>query len=123
MTTLELTRIFKGDSYTIGHLAVNGNALCDTLEPAVTSGMCIPEGEYVVKITYSPKFKRDLPLIIGVPGRNGIRFHRGNTVKDTTGCVIVGYNTLKGALTQSTECEGALCEKLNKDNEIKIIVK
>ena len=122
MIKLELTRIFSGDSYTIGHLTIDGKAFCDTLEPAMASGMRIPEGEYVVKVTYSPKFKRNLPLIV-VPGRKGIRFHRGNTVKDTTGCVIVGYNTGKGALTNSTECEKSLCDKLGNENEIKIIVK
>lgn len=122
MTTIELTRIFSGDSYTIGHLAIDGETLCDTLEPSMTSGMRIPEGEYVVKVTYSPKFKRNLPLIV-VPGRKGIRFHRGNTAKDTTGCVVVGYNTVKGALTNSTECEESLCNKLGDEKEIKIIVK
>ena len=122
MIKLELTRIFSGDSYTIGHLTINGEALCDTLEPSMASGMRIPEGEYVVKVTYSPKFKRNLPLIV-VPGRKGIRFHRGNTVKDTTGCVVVGYNTIKGALTNSTECEKSLCYKLKNENEIKITVR
>ena len=122
MIKLELTRIFNGDSYTIGHLTIDSEAFCDTLEPAMSSGMRIPEGEYVVKMTYSPKFKRNLPLIV-VPGRKGIRFHRGNTVKDTTGCVVVGYNTIKGTLTNSTECEKSLCDMLGNENEIKITVR
>lgn len=122
MTTLELVRFFKGGRYTIGRLSIDGMAFCDTLEPAVASGIIIPEGEYTVKMTYSPKFRRILPLI-DVPGREGIRIHRGNTVNDTTGCVLVGYNTQKGVVTSSAMCETKLVEMLDKENNIKIIVK
>lgn len=51
----------------------------------------IPYGRYEVAITYSERFKRALPLIIGVPGFDGIRIHPGNTDADTHGCLLVGY--------------------------------
>ena len=122
MTTLELIRFFKKAGYTIGRLFIDGAAFCDTLEPAMASGIIIPEGEYTVKVTYSPKFRRMLPLI-DVPGREGIRMHRGNTVMDTQGCVLVGYNTKEGVITSSAVCETKLVEMLEKENKIKIIVK
>ncbi|MCQ2319448.1 MAG: DUF5675 family protein [Bacteroidales bacterium] len=122
MMTIELVRLFKRDDYTIGRLFIDGKVFCDTLEPSVASGIIIPKGEYTIKVTYSPKFRRMLPLI-DVPGREGIRIHRGNTVKDTKGCVIVGYNTRKGVVTSSELCETRLVEMLEKENEIKIIVK
>lgn len=35
----------------------------------------IPTGTYKVQLTYSPRFKRVLPLLIGVKGFEGIRIH------------------------------------------------
>ena len=55
-------------------------------------GKMIPEGSYGIQLTYSPKFKKDLPLIwSGTVHKNrGIRIHSGNTVKDTNGCILIG---------------------------------
>lgn len=52
----------------------------------------IPQGWYWMRLTYSPKFKRNLPLIYGngVHKNRGIRVHCGNTVKDTEGCILIG---------------------------------
>lgn len=55
-------------------------------------GKMIPEGAYWMQLTYSPKFKKDLPLIWSdkVHKNRGIRVHSGNTVKDTDGCILIG---------------------------------
>ena len=55
-------------------------------------GKMIPEGSYWTKLTYSPKFKKDLPLIWSdkVSKNRGIRIHNGNSVKDTDGCILIG---------------------------------
>lgn len=100
----------------------NSVYLCDTLEPPVlemktTVGMeavmrspekaralkpfAIPEGRYAVVITYSPKMKQWLPLLLGVPMFSGIRIHAGNTAKDTAGCILVGENLKKGMVLNS----------------------
>lgn len=52
----------------------------------------LPDGTYEVKITYSPKFKRDVPIVCSdkVPESRGIRIHEGNFVQNTKGCILVG---------------------------------
>lgn len=53
-----------------------------------TSISCIPKGTYKLAVTYSNKFKKDLIQILDVPNRAGIRIHPGNSIEDTTGCVL-----------------------------------
>ena len=82
--------------HTAGNLSVNGEYECMTLEDQVRCGpkvfgeTAIPAGTYEVTITYSPHFKRNLPLVLGVPGFEAIRIHPGNTTDDTEGCILVG---------------------------------
>ena len=49
----------------------------------------IPCGTYPVKVTWSPKFKRMLPIVLNVPGRSGIRVHRGTKPEHSRGCILV----------------------------------
>ena len=71
-----------------------------TLKP-----FAVPEGRYAVVITWSPKFKMWLPLLLGGPDFNhlfkGIRIHAGNTVEDTQGCILVGRNQIVGRVLES----------------------
>ena len=60
--------------------------LCDTLENA---DYIIPALIYRVQVTNSPKFKRPLPILCQVPGRSGIRFHRGSRPDHSKGCILV----------------------------------
>lgn len=50
---------------------------------------CIPAGDYICKKINSPKFGRVFELQ-NVPGRSHILIHKGNLVRDTSGCIIVG---------------------------------
>ena len=89
MGMITLIRDVKGDKAILGKLYFNGGIVCYTLENAAKA---IPCGMYSVQNSKSPKFKRELPLIWNakVPASRGIRIHVGNSVKDSSGCVLVG---------------------------------
>ena len=124
---LKLNRIYKAETYTIGKLYVDGVYFCDTLEDKVREDgvkvfgeTAIPKGTYNVLITYSNRFKRDMPLLQNVPMFDGIRIHAGNTDKDTHGCILVGKNTIKGKVTASSMTYERLFEMLKQQKTITI---
>ena len=117
---IQLIRKYRKSNYTIGQLFINGQYFSDTLEDTdrelkesmsleeirrikVFGSTCIPYGTYDITITYSPKFKKRLPLINNVKGFEGIRIHSGNTSKDTEGCLLLGFNKIKGKVINSKE--------------------
>lgn len=124
-----LTRIAKRETYTIGRLAINGTYFCDTLEPTwrdigvgrtgrkVMGRTAIPEGRYPLVVTFSPRFKRWLPLLLHVPQFSGIRIHSGNTADDTEGCILPGLNTSRGRVTDSYLWERRLVAELGRRPE------
>lgn len=140
---LFLERKYLKSNYTIGNLYINGKYFCNTLEDKnrdtnkngkfdngefkVYGDTCIPYGEYKVVLTYSPKFKRELPLIMDVPNFEGVRIHRGNTINDTLGCILVGENKEKGKVINSTKYEIELIKKMKdsllKGEEVYLIIK
>ncbi len=132
---LNLKRIFKGDTYTIGKLYVNGKYLCDTIEDKyrnlsveekVYGETAIPNGEYKIIVNRSPRFKRDLPRLLDVPHFEGILIHAGNTARDSHGCILVGENKKKGMVLNSRKYEtiivNLLKESLTQGEDISIIV-
>lgn len=137
---LLLKRIFRGDKYTIGHLYIDGNYYCDVLEDVdrelsndmseeeikkikVYGKTAIPTGRYKIEVTYSPKFKRYLPILLNVRGFSGIRIHSGNTAEDTLGCLLVGFNKEKGKVLNSRVTSDKLTALLrNCEEEIHITI-
>ena len=135
---LILTRIAKRKTYTIGRLYIRQQVMdeylpgteykyfCDTLEPTwrdyangaykVKGRSAIPEGRYAVVISWSPKFKQWLPILLGGPDFNrkwqGIRIHAGNTAKDTEGCILVGQNREVGKVLDSRKWLYELKQKI-----------
>lgn len=119
--------------------------LCDTLEPAwrnlhgielkpeeederngrksgvvakkLPGRTAIPEGSYPVLITWSYRFKKWLPLLQGVPQFEGVRFHAGNTVQDTAGCILVGENKKVGWVVNSRIHLKQLIERIQEAKE------
>ena len=89
MSQLTLIRDVKAGDSILGKLYFNGGIVCYTLENATKA---IPCGMYSVQNSKSQKFKRELPLVWNakVPASRGIRIHVGNSVKDSSGCVLVG---------------------------------
>lgn len=139
MIKLKLKRIYKGSKYTIGKLFINDEYFCDTIEDTdrglkssmsveyirkkkVYAETAIPTGTYKIEMTYSSKFKRILPLLVDVKGFSGIRIHRGNTEIDSSGCIIVGENKVKGKVINSTRYEIALVNKLLDEDDIEITI-
>ena len=85
MATIHLKRLSRIGKAVRGSMRVNGRDIA-TLENA---DYIIPVGTYPVSVTFSPRFKRMLPLIAHVPGRSGIRFHRGTKPEHSKGCILV----------------------------------
>src|SRR5262245_55691636 len=94
---LILVRGRRTGNATIGQLYVDGNFFGHTLEDVVREAgvkvpgeTAIPAGMYEGEVTFSPRFKTNLPLIKNVPNFTGIRIHAGNSEGDTEGCILVG---------------------------------
>lgn len=89
----------------------DGVELCKTFElPWLNNNpdvSCIPEGEYVCTVEYHAQKGRVFRLH-DVPGRSGILIHRGNTLKDTTGCILVGLYHNRHGVVKSVFSMGKL---------------
>lgn len=139
---MEITvkRTFKGTSYTIGKLYIDGQYFSDTIEDAVRNlpAVCpdtpkgrscgckekvyartaIPAGTYRVTMEHSPRFKRNLPYLHDVPHFLGILIHSGNTDADSAGCIIVGRNTVKGKVLESRATLDRLIARIEEEKDI-----
>lgn len=135
---ITLIRIANKPTYTIGKLYIDGVYFSDVLEDTdrglddsmtekeikakkIKDNTAIPTGIYPVKITYSPKYKKLMPLVDNVKGYQGIRIHSGNTHKDTSGCLLVGKNREVGKVLESRKTFNALYKILTETKENIII--
>jgi len=135
---LLLNRIAKRDTYTIGKLYIDGQYFCDTIEDKdrdlyasmpldelkerkVQDKTAIPRGCYQITYTVSEKFKTkewakalkgELPLLLKVPGYEGILIHPGTDENSTSGCLIVGQNKVVGKVINSQATYAKLNEIL-----------
>ena len=136
---LLLKRIARRAEYTIGHLYIDGEYFCDTIEdcdrglsqelPASVNQSkkkkgitAIPIGRYRVTLDVkSPRFstksayqfcKGYLPRLVNVPAFDGVLIHIGNTAKDSEGCILVGENKQVGMVLNSTATFRRLYERL-----------
>lgn len=92
---LELKRKIFTDDSTIGEISIDGVFTCYTLEDKVRdvkiqNVTAIPYGKYEVIINFSNRFQQYMPLLLKVPGFEGVRIHTGNKSADTEGCILVG---------------------------------
>lgn len=138
---LYLKRIAKRDTYTIGKLYIDGVYFCDTIEDRdrglrqdaayaankrlkVQHETAIPTGRYQVTLgVQSQRFKDKkayafckgyLPRLLNVPCFDGVLIHIGNTAKDSSGCILVGENKIKGQVINSTQTFIRLYSKLRE---------
>lgn len=146
---IQLKRIAKKETYTIGKLYIDGVYFCDTIEDKdrglnqamsindikkkkVYGETAIPTGTYVIDMNVvSPKFKTrkwatpyngKIPRLQNVKGFDGVLIHPGSSSKDTYGCLLVGKNTLIGKLTESQITFHNLMKKLLNTDKIIITI-
>lgn len=128
---ITVDRKWKKEDYTIGRMYINGEFFCNTLEDTdrgITQTMdknilrsrkiphhtAIPSGIYDITLdVVSPKFSKKtfykefcdgkVPRLLNVPGFEGILIHTGSNASHSSGCILVGNNTVKGGLTNSKE--------------------
>ena len=140
---LRLERKYRNNNYCIDKLYINGKYFSDALEDPdrgltdtmsleeikkikIKGNTCIPYGTYNVTITYSPRFKKNLPLLNDVKGFDGIRIHSGNKPQDTEGCLLPGFNKVKGQVIDSRVTTDKLIaqiqQALNKGEKVTITI-
>lgn len=103
---LKLDRDKRLPDRTEGSLYINGKYFCRTIEDRdrgladyqgedfikknkVYAETAIPTGIYKVVWSYSPKFKKNMPLICNVKGFTGIRIHSGTGPQHSAGCILI----------------------------------
>jgi hypothetical protein len=124
-------RKWKKPDYTVGRLSVDGVFIANTMEDidrGLDDGMqdwqirnkkipnvtAIPTGRYKIDMdTVSPKFSKypfymevcqgKLPRIKDVKGFEGILLHCGVDHSNSSGCILLGLNTVRGKLTHTKE--------------------
>ena len=142
---VEIKRIAKKDKYTIGKVFIDGVYICDSIEDKdrgltqntplveikkikVPNQTAIPTGKYQVTLNVvSPSFsKKDyykkfcngyLLRILNVPGFDGILMHRGIDQDSSSGCIILGYNTIVGKVTNSQKAFEKVYHLLKKSTD------
>ena len=130
--TIQIKRFAFKETYTIGKLYVDGVYVCDTIEDKVRvlnnakdkvyGFTAIPRGEYKADVAFSNKFRYNVVRLFGVPYFSGIYIHKGNTEKDSLGCIIVGYNDKKGWVSRPTVAMNKLMEAIKGYDELKVII-
>ena len=142
--TIRIDRKWKKAEYTISKVYINGryfgcNALEDTdrgllqtmqitelQRKKIKGKTAIPRGYYDVRITYSQKYKRDMPLVVDVPAFSGIRLHSLNKPEDSEGCIGFGKNDKVGWISDSKYWTDKICRlietALNKGEKVTLIV-
>lgn len=122
MDTMVLNRRIFTDRSTIGELFIDGEKECFILEPSCRSQgpgfpVAIPAGKYEIVLYASPRFKKRVPLLLKVPGREMIEIHSGNKPEDTHGCLLPGNGHSVDWVSNSGVALEVLIAKIEKKLE------
>ncbi len=125
---------------TIGELWIDGGFFCYTLEdtcrglkqtdsieeirrkklPGITA---IPSGRYQLILNYSNRFKKVMPLLINVPGFEGVRIHAGNKAEDTEGCLLLGMEKAVDSVLKSRATFNRLIQVISGVAVLEIVIR
>ena len=139
---LVVDRKWKKQNYTISNLFIHGEWFCNVLEDkdrGLKDSMpiheikclkqcnttAIPSGCYKITLdAISPKYSTKhfykevcdgkLPRLLDVKCFDGILIHTGNNEKHSSGCLLVGYNKIKGQLVNSKDAFKSLYKRLKE---------
>ncbi len=132
---LKVKRNKKADKFTAGRFSINGvekyftiedtdRGLSSVMNPDVVGHLkvfaqtAIPTGRYEVVVNFSNHFQKNMPLLIGVVGFEGVRIHSGNKPEDTEGCILIGYeDSSDGFMGESRHAYEDLMTEINKIKE------
>ena len=129
MKTLTIKRVASNQHGTFGVMIDNGVPFAVTLERPWKDNMrfesCIPAGAYTCQRKISPQFGETFE-IVSVPGRDDVLFHKGNTMQDTEGCILIGeeFGRFRGqaSIMQSGRGFGEFMDKLQDKEDFTIII-
>jgi len=131
MRILEIIRLEENAKYgTFGVLKIDKEAFCWTLEPADLLNKIryssIPAQQYICERVNSAKFGETFE-VKDVPGRTHILFHAGNTIDDTSGCIllgrIIGYLKNDRAVLNSGNTFQDFMKRLQGQSEMHLTIK
>jgi hypothetical protein len=123
---LKLVRDTRTPTATFGKLYVDGRYYCETLEDAdvlaaggdkIPGKTAIPAGTYGVVIDWSTRYRKLMPHVLDVPGFSGVRIHAGNTVDDTDGCILVGFDRRADGIGRSRTAADGLMFRLQAEED------
>lgn len=136
-----LTRDVKTPTFTLGGLQIGQHnfVTCeDTIREIpgvpveqwkIPGKTAISFGTYRVIIDYSQRFKKDLPLLIDVPGFDGVRIHSLNNAEQSEGCIGVGLTRDEkiGWIYQSRAAmemlQSMIAHEIDMNNDVWITIK
>lgn len=99
MKTVIVNRFKITDNYSLGHCYIEhedktvqyiGASLERGWRDNQANISCVPEGEYPLKLEYSPRFRKNLWELYDVPNRSECKFHAANYWKQLNGCIALG---------------------------------
>lgn len=120
---IRVLRKTLGPDFTTGEMyGPDGSFWCYTLEDTVRNikidkKTAIPAGGFEVVVSWSNRFQRLMPRLLGVPFFNGVLIHSGNTADHTEGCILIGKKIGAGALQDSLLAFEEVFPKIKKLTE------
>ena len=121
----------SGENFTLGRMYLDNVFFCQTCEDEdrfiekggvekVNGRTAIPRGKYRLVTSFSNRFQRVLPELLGVPGFSGIRIHGGNRAEDSLGCILVGKVRTATGIAQCADMVSRVISQIDSADELGI---